>query len=224
MGFDLFGSFAEATCAALFLVASQLITSWTALMYPVLISSLGIVVGVVTPILRKFIYPLHEDFGAVGTISIVLMSPVVVVLSWMALPDEFTMSATITEVRWWCCALAILLGLWSGLLIGFVTESYTSDTCVPVWEIAEMLSTLLSCLAHLAENGMPVVRMSLKEPVLASCASAETSDPFVHDSAGTTRAALVMSCGVSLFVAQTGPRLRDSPSVESHLHSTCIGV
>ena len=137
VGADFFGTFAEATSAALFLVASspQLMTSWTALMYPVLISSLGIVVCVVTPILRKFIYPLHDDFGAVGTISVVLMSPMVVVLSWMALPDEFTMTATITKVRWWCCALAILLGLWSGLLIGFVTEYYTSNTCVPVREI-----------------------------------------------------------------------------------------
>ena len=187
VGADLFGSFAEATScaalfpvcsAALFLVASapQLMTSWTALMYPVLISSLGIVVCVLTPILRKFIYPLHEDFGAVGTISVVFMSPVVVVLSWMSLPDEFTMSTTITEVRWWCCALAILLGLWSGLLIGFVTEYYTSNTFVLVREIVEMLRTCF--LASLTLNGMPVVRMSLKEPVLASCASAETSDPF----------------------------------------------
>ena len=106
-------------------------------MYPVLISSLGIVVGIVTPILRNLIYPLHKDFGTVGTVSVGLMSPVVVVLSWMALPDEFTMSATITEVRWWCCALAILLGLWSGLLIGLVTENHTSNTYVLVMEIAE---------------------------------------------------------------------------------------
>lgn len=63
VGADIFVSFAEATCAALFPVASspQLMTSWKALMYPVLISSLGIVVGIVTPILRNFIYPLHKD-------------------------------------------------------------------------------------------------------------------------------------------------------------------
>ena len=106
-------------------------------MYPVLISSLGIVVGIVTPILRNFICPLHKDFGAVGTISVVLMSPVVVVLSWMALPDEFTMSATITEVCWLCCALEILLGFWSGRVIGLVTEYYTSNTYVLIMEIAE---------------------------------------------------------------------------------------
>merc|ERR1711959_575504 len=35
------------------------------------------------------------------------------------------------------CALAILLGLWSGLLIGYVTEYYTSHSYIPVREIAE---------------------------------------------------------------------------------------
>ena len=42
--------FAEATCVALVLVASSndLQSSWKTLMYPVLISSLGIVVGIVT--------------------------------------------------------------------------------------------------------------------------------------------------------------------------------
>jgi inorganic pyrophosphatase len=146
MGADLFGSFAEATCAALVLVASSndLQSSWKALMYPVLISSLGIVVGIVTLILRNVIYRVHDEFGAVEkalkgilTISTVLMSPVVVVLSWTCLPDEFDMSETVTGVRWWYCALAILLGLWSGLLIGFVTEYYTSSSYIPVREIAE---------------------------------------------------------------------------------------
>merc|ERR1719211_379064 len=44
MGADLFGSFAESTCAALVLAASSdLQDSWCALLYPVLISSTGIV-------------------------------------------------------------------------------------------------------------------------------------------------------------------------------------
>ena len=171
MGFDLFGSFAEATGAALVPVASspQLMTSWTALMYPVLISSLGIVVGIVTPILRNFICPLHKDFGAVGTISVLLMSPVVMVLWWMALPDEFTMSATVTDFHWWCCALAILLGLWSGLLIGLVTEYYTSNTCVLVLEIAETEKQLA-----VTESSVALV-WDTSPPLSQSLVSASTS-------------------------------------------------
>jgi len=40
-------------------------------------------------------------------------------------------------VEWWHCALSVMLGLWSGLIIGFVTEYYTSHSYQPVREIAE---------------------------------------------------------------------------------------
>merc|ERR1712050_634311 len=40
-------------------------------------------------------------------------------------------------VQWYYCALSIMLGLWSGLVIGFVTEYYTSHSYNPVREISE---------------------------------------------------------------------------------------
>merc|ERR1712190_524663 len=61
MGADLFGSFAESTCAALVLaVASPLKHEWASLMYPVLISSLGILVGLLTLLLRKVFYKVKD--------------------------------------------------------------------------------------------------------------------------------------------------------------------
>merc|ERR1719386_608084 len=51
MGADLFGSFAEATCAAMVLAASSpdlVKRGWCAMMYPMLISSVGILVGIIT--------------------------------------------------------------------------------------------------------------------------------------------------------------------------------
>merc|ERR1719211_865416 len=53
MGADLFGSFAESTCASLVLASSSpdLKTITCAVMYPVLISSVGIFVGVLTLLL-----------------------------------------------------------------------------------------------------------------------------------------------------------------------------
>ena len=173
MGADLFGSFAEVTCAAVVLAASSdaLQNSWKALMYPVLISSLGIAVGISTLVLRTLVYRVHDEYGALEkaqkgilTISIVLMSPVLVVLSWMCLPDQFDMSARITGVRWWYCALAISLGLWSGLLIGFVTEYYTSSSYVPVREIAESQKQSVSSTALLWVTCQP----SFQWRVLAS--------------------------------------------------------
>merc|ERR1719499_2984454 len=63
MGADLFGSFAESTCAALVLAASSpdLRLSWCSQMYPVLISSVGIVVGLLTLLLQKVFYKVREQ-------------------------------------------------------------------------------------------------------------------------------------------------------------------
>jgi len=40
-------------------------------------------------------------------------------------------------VKWWYCALSICLGLWSGLIVGYMTEYYTSHSYTPVREISE---------------------------------------------------------------------------------------
>merc|ERR1712019_261272 len=62
MGADLFGSFAEASCAALVLAAaSPLYTSYSAIMYPVLISSTGIIAGLLTLLLQKVLYKVENN-------------------------------------------------------------------------------------------------------------------------------------------------------------------
>jgi inorganic pyrophosphatase len=40
------------------------------------------------------------------------------------------------EVQWWQVAFTVVVGLWAGLVIGFVTEYYTSNTYQPVKEVA----------------------------------------------------------------------------------------
>jgi inorganic pyrophosphatase len=143
MGADLFGSFAESTCAALVLAAScpDLSAHEGSLMYPVLISSFGVVVGILTLMSVHVLYPVKDmpdvekALKGVLVISTVLMTPVAVGLSYVCLPATFTLDAK--TVQWWYCALSICLGLWSGLIIGFVTEYYTSHSYRPVREIAE---------------------------------------------------------------------------------------
>merc|ERR1719355_127759 len=64
MGADLFGSFAEATCAALVLAAASPDLKehgWCSMMYPVLISSLGVVVGIITLLIEGMFYPIKND-------------------------------------------------------------------------------------------------------------------------------------------------------------------
>jgi len=145
MGADLFGSFAESTCAALVLAASSpdLKDLWCAQMYPMLISSVGIVVGLLTLLLQLVMYKVRDmpdvekALKGILIISTVLMSPVVIALSKWCLPETFSMGASHPDVKWWYCATSIMLGLWSGLVIGFVTEYYTSHSYKPVREIAE---------------------------------------------------------------------------------------
>jgi len=145
MGADLFGSFAESTCAALVLAGSSpdLEKHYCSLMYPILISSTGIVVGLLTLFLMKCIYPVknmpdvEKALKGVLVISTILMTPVVIMLSKFCLPETFSMGEGYEEVKWWYCGLSIMLGLWSGLVIGYVTEYYTSHSYSPVREIAE---------------------------------------------------------------------------------------
>mmetsp|Transcript_8154 Transcript_8154/g.17842 ORF Transcript_8154/g.17842 Transcript_8154/m.17842 type:complete len:720 (+) Transcript_8154:87-2246(+) len=145
MGADLFGSFAEATCAALVLAAATegLKGHWCSLMYPLLVSSTGVVVGLLTLLITPCVYPVKDQpdvekaLKGILVISTVLMTPVVVALSKYCLPEEFSMGPGFEHVKWWYCATSIMMGLWSGLLIGFVTEYYTSHSYAPVREIAE---------------------------------------------------------------------------------------
>merc|ERR1712048_261128 len=117
------------------------------MMFPLLISAAGIVVGLITLMVRGFCCRVENNqdvekaLKGVLTISTVLMTPVVVALAKYCLPDTFTFQIGLGEqkqtVKWTYCVAAILLGLWSGLIIGYVTEYYTSHSYSPVRQIAE---------------------------------------------------------------------------------------
>jgi H+-translocating diphosphatase len=147
MGADLFGSFAEATCAAMVIAAASPVgtgisTQWTAMMFPLLLSSTGIVVGVLTMVLINAFYKVKEladiekCLKAVLVVSTVLQTPLTIYLAYNCLPAMFDLDEVTTGVTPFSCTLCVMLGLWSGLLIGFVTEYYTSHSYTPVREIA----------------------------------------------------------------------------------------
>jgi len=145
MGADLFGSFAEATCAAMVIAASSkdLVDHWGSMMFPMLISAVGIFAGVLTLIVCGLFYPVknmpdvEKALKGILVISTIIMTPAAVGLSYVCLPTKFELNSEFKEVQWWYCAVAICLGLWSGLIIGFITEYYTSASYSPVREIAE---------------------------------------------------------------------------------------
>jgi inorganic pyrophosphatase len=143
MGADLFGSFAEATCAAYVVAAnSSLANDYGAMAYPLLISSTGILVGIITLCIVNIFYTVKElpdiekALKGVLVISTVLETPVVILLSCYFLPEQFAMPGY-AEVKWWQCAISVLMGVWSGLFIGYITEYYTSHSYRPVREISD---------------------------------------------------------------------------------------
>jgi inorganic pyrophosphatase len=100
MGSDLFGSYAESSCAALF-VAS--ISSFgaehnlTAMMYPLLISAVGLLVCAITTVVATDVAEVKES-DEVGPalkrqilISTVLMTAGVAAVTFLALPPSFTL-------------------------------------------------------------------------------------------------------------------------------------
>jgi len=151
MGADLFGSFAEATCAALVVAASSqkfgaagIAYDFSAMMFPLLISSTGILVGIATLLVVDNFYPVKEiediekALKGVLVISTALETPVILALSWLCFPSgNFQLADDVSSVNWLSCAIPCLLGAWAGLVIGFVTEYYTSHSYRPVREISE---------------------------------------------------------------------------------------
>jgi K(+)-stimulated pyrophosphate-energized sodium pump len=129
MGADLFGSCAEATCAALVIGATSAALSGdiNTLLYPLLISAIGIPVCLIT----AFFARLKPDATQVEPtlrgqliISTILMTIALYFVTGRVLPESFLIgSLTVTSNQ---ALYSVLAGLWSGLLIGYMTEVYTS--------------------------------------------------------------------------------------------------
>merc|ERR1719199_1280618 len=58
-------------------------------------------------------------------------------MAYWCLPEKFDLTETVRGVTPFDAYLPCLLGAWSGLAIGYVTEYYTSHSYRPVREIAE---------------------------------------------------------------------------------------
>lgn len=140
MGADLFGSIAEATCAALVIGASAAAISSNepALYYPILISAVGIPVCLIT----SFFARIKPDATSVEPIlkgqlliSTILMTIAGVLLTNWAMVETFEINGQIITRTG--VLISLLLGLWAGLGIGYITEYFTSHSYRPVREVAE---------------------------------------------------------------------------------------
>ena len=142
MGADLFGSAAEATCAALVIgaTATALSGNTDALLYPVLISAFGIPACLLT----TFFARIKEGGSVEGTLKKQLwISTIIVAAVMYFVTDRFMVDfelagKTITKMNVY---YSLILGLFSGMLIGMITEFYTSHSYKPVREVADACNT-----------------------------------------------------------------------------------
>lgn len=170
MGSDLFGSFGEASCAALVIAAgsAELASSFTAMMYPLLITATGILVCIVVASIGATTKSVRRASDIEPTLkfqlllSTVLATIALIVLSFIALPSHFVVHDV--EATRWGAMGCVLAGLWSGLLIGYSTEYYTSNSYRPVQEVAE------ACETGAATNiiyGLSLGYVSVVPPIIA---------------------------------------------------------
>ena len=99
MGSDLFGSYAESSCAALVVASISsfgINHEFTAMCYPLLISSMGIIVCLITTLFAtdffevKSVKEIEPALKKQLIISTILMTIGIAIVSWVALPPTFT--------------------------------------------------------------------------------------------------------------------------------------
>jgi K(+)-stimulated pyrophosphate-energized sodium pump len=142
MGADLFGSVAESTCAALVIGAvSTFSGDGPALLYPLLISAVGIPVAFVGTFFAWAFRDrdVEPALKRALVISTILMAVAMAFVTLRVLPEQFLIGGVIsTNLNVYYCLLA---GLISGMLIGLVTEYFTSNRFSPVRQVARASET-----------------------------------------------------------------------------------
>lgn len=150
MGADLFGSLAESTCAALVIGASseEMVSTADAIYYPIMVTASGILVSWVTQFLALYanitMDTIERQLKIQLGVSTVLMT-VMQLLIIQFLPDSFNLTtgydtngdAIKFPVTPMACFWCVISGLWAGLIIGLITEYYTSNTYEPVKRLTD---------------------------------------------------------------------------------------
>lgn len=101
MGSDLFGSFAESSCATL-VIATQIDdlrnSGWGTLCFPLCVSALGVVVGVLASMTVERVYPVMRKESIERCLSLhiatstAIMIPFTFILSVLVLPETFNIN------------------------------------------------------------------------------------------------------------------------------------
>ena len=141
MGADLFGSLAEATCAALIVSSTSqyMVATPDAIFFPLIVTAIGIIASFFC---QFFAYietkSVETQLKIQLWVSTLLMSAGIIPALYV-LPDEginISFAGNHYIGTRWECYICIMLGLWSGLFIGLITEYYTSQENKPTRDLA----------------------------------------------------------------------------------------
>ena len=171
MGSDLFGSFAEATCAALVIGNSIGVSGgWDAMVFPVVVSSVGIIVCMLCSFIATHISPVRNEAGVETALKVQLISTTLLMVPTMFLtadaflPAQFQLAATVGDGVITLtpdeAAICVCMGAVGGLIIGLITEYYTSHSYKPVRELAH------SCKTGAATNMIYGIALGYKSVVI----------------------------------------------------------
>lgn len=143
MGSDLFGSFAESTCAALVVMANtqELINTPESLYFPLLISAGGILACFITSIIGIWIYKVDKFDKIAKALNLQLFISTVLTLVLLigavySLPEKWKTGDGDDEATRWYAYICATMGLLSGFIIGVSTDYYTSHAYNPVRDMA----------------------------------------------------------------------------------------
>lgn len=215
MSADLFGSFAESTCAALVLSCDTLVGSGgcnyyiSNLFYPLLLVAFGIVICILVSLLATDILSVTTNDKIETTLKITLIVSTILLVgiaylaAVLTYPKSFDLrfKRKVLEGRTPLSPfLCTIFGLVSGLIIAAFTEYVTSHTYSPVRELAE------SCKSGAASNvtlGLALGYFSTVVPAILIAITAYFADYFLGYY-GVALAALGMLANLPLSLAIDG--------------------
>lgn len=219
MGADLFGSFAESSCAALVISSNTLFAAnadgmhganifLQNLMFPLVLVAFGIVVCILTSIIGVYFSNVDYEGKIESTlkyqivISTVLLAGALYAAAYISFPQTFVLTELqgLQILHPWKPYLCAVFGLVSGMLIGMVTEYMTSHSYSPVREVAG------SCETGPATNiiyGLALGYMSTVVPVVLIALTAYGACHFMGYY-GVALAALGMLSNLPISLALDG--------------------
>ena len=194
MGADLYESYCGSILATMALGASAFFAEGTdvqlrAILAPMVIAAIGVVLSILG------IYAVHTKEGARLQDLLKSLSVGTNLSSALIAALSFGIFYLLGFPGWWKLSLSVLSGLLAGVVIGKVTEFYTSPSYKPTQKLAEAAQT---GSATVIINGVGLGMRSTAVPVVTICAAILLAYGFATDFVFSTQTLSLGLYGISI--------------------------